>query len=186
MVEHAGEPGPFLGQEAGVLLVGAPVREIDLAVRDVPVAADDDVAAALRELVQLRDDAFHEAELDREPLLGARAGRQVEGHDGELAEVGLQVAAFGVDVENAKPLDDPIGFAAAVEAHAAVPFLLGVMEPALQAGGSAHGVGEIRGLRLQFLQAHDIGILPFEPGEEALGHRRADAVHIDGDDAQHG
>src|SRR5258708_2739354 len=43
LVEHAREPGALLGEKARVLLVGAPVPEVDLVVRDVPVAAQDDL-----------------------------------------------------------------------------------------------------------------------------------------------
>src|SRR3954467_1348762 len=39
LVEHMREPGALLGREARVPLVRAPVGEVDLAVRDVPVAA---------------------------------------------------------------------------------------------------------------------------------------------------
>src|SRR5438067_7173712 len=42
LIEHPAEPGALLGQEAGVLLVRAPVAQIDLLVRDVPVAAQDE------------------------------------------------------------------------------------------------------------------------------------------------
>src|SRR5688572_25268757 len=55
LVEHAREPGALLGQEAGVLLVGAPVLEIDLAVRDVPVAAQQHFVSRAREFFQLGD-----------------------------------------------------------------------------------------------------------------------------------
>ena len=43
LVEHLGQPLPLFRQEAGVLLIGAPVLEVDFAVRDVPVAAQDDL-----------------------------------------------------------------------------------------------------------------------------------------------
>ena len=39
-VESLGEPGALLGEESRVLAVSAPVLEVDLLVRDVPVAAD--------------------------------------------------------------------------------------------------------------------------------------------------
>src|SRR5690349_20425759 len=39
LVEHAREPGALLGQETRVLMVRAPVLQVDLLVRDVPVAA---------------------------------------------------------------------------------------------------------------------------------------------------
>jgi len=69
LVEHAREPSAFCRQKSGILLVGAPVLEIDLAVGDVPVAADDDLAAAGREPVQMRDHALEELELHSQPFL---------------------------------------------------------------------------------------------------------------------
>src|SRR5213075_1125093 len=50
LVEHAREPRTLLGQEAGILLIAAPVPEIDLAVRDVPVAAEDDLSPGVAQL----------------------------------------------------------------------------------------------------------------------------------------
>src|SRR5271169_2764998 len=43
-IEHAREPRPFLGQETRVLLVAAPVLEVDRLMRDIPVTAKDDLA----------------------------------------------------------------------------------------------------------------------------------------------
>ncbi len=47
VVEQAGDPLPFLGEEPGVLLVGLGICEIDLLVGGVDVAADDDALALL-------------------------------------------------------------------------------------------------------------------------------------------
>src|SRR5690606_28853468 len=49
LVEDPGEPRALLGQEARVLLVAAPVLQVLLHVCDVPVAAQDDLAAAGRQ-----------------------------------------------------------------------------------------------------------------------------------------
>src|SRR6266850_5091314 len=48
------EPGALLGQETRVLLVRAPVAEIDLLVRDLPVAAQNVVAPGLAKLCKMR------------------------------------------------------------------------------------------------------------------------------------
>src|SRR5690348_764704 len=45
LVEDARQPLAFLGQEAGVLAVAAPVLQVDFLMRDVPVAAEHDVPA---------------------------------------------------------------------------------------------------------------------------------------------
>src|SRR5215210_6878218 len=72
LVEHLGEPSALLRQEARVLLVGFPVPEVDLLVRDVPVAAQDELVPALLQLLQMDDELLEEAELRR---LAVRAGR---------------------------------------------------------------------------------------------------------------
>jgi hypothetical protein len=48
LVEHARKPRPLVRQEAAVLPVRAPVGEVDVLVRDVPVAAQDDLAPVAR------------------------------------------------------------------------------------------------------------------------------------------
>src|SRR5688572_11358891 len=71
LVEHLAEPGALLGQEAGVLLVGAPVPEVDLLVRDVPVAAQDDFVPPLPQQLEMIQELLQEAELGS---LAVRAG----------------------------------------------------------------------------------------------------------------
>jgi hypothetical protein len=46
----AGHPGAFLGQEAAVLLVAAPVLQVDGLVRDVDVAHQDELALGLQRI----------------------------------------------------------------------------------------------------------------------------------------
>src|SRR5512135_1641634 len=65
VIEHLGEPGALLGQEAGVLLVRAPVPQVYLLVRDVPVAAQDDFAPAAPELPEIGQEDVQEAEFGR-------------------------------------------------------------------------------------------------------------------------
>src|SRR5439155_24520159 len=47
LLEYPCQPRPFLGQKARILLIAAPVLEIDGLVRDVPVAAEDHLASSL-------------------------------------------------------------------------------------------------------------------------------------------
>ena len=46
-VQQLGHPGALFGQKAAVLLVAAPVLQVDFLVRDVEVAAQDEFALAL-------------------------------------------------------------------------------------------------------------------------------------------
>src|SRR5690606_1865564 len=76
--EHPCQPFPFLGKKAAVLEVAFPVLEVDLAVRDIPVAADDDFPPTAGQLCQVAEEAFHELEFGGLPVVAAGAGRQVD------------------------------------------------------------------------------------------------------------
>jgi hypothetical protein len=45
-------------------------------------------------------------------------------------------------------------------------------------------VGDLRVVRLELLHAQNIGTLPSEPPKKTLARRAAQAVRIEGDDAQ--
>ena len=62
-IEQQVEPGALLGQEARVLLVAAPVLDIDVLVGDVDVAADDPLAPVRQHLPQQWRQARHDVEL---------------------------------------------------------------------------------------------------------------------------
>src|SRR5215470_3285767 len=71
-VKYAAQPRAFLGQESRVLLVAAPILEVDRLVRDVPVAAEDDLASGFSQLLQVRQERSKEAEFG---LLSRRRAR---------------------------------------------------------------------------------------------------------------
>src|SRR6267378_3777360 len=143
LVEHPRKPLALLWQEAGVLLVGAPVLEVDLLVRDIPVAAEYDFTAALREPVQLRNETLHEAELDCQAFRRAGTRGHVHRHDAEVAELRLEVTAFGIDIGNAEALDHAIRFFAAIDADTAVAGPIGAMKVAAVSVGIADRVAEV-------------------------------------------
>src|SRR5215831_5754373 len=184
VVEGRGEPSALLGQEPRVLAVAAPVLEVDLLVRDVPVAAKHELAPARPELAERRGELLEKAELRLLPLLGARARGQVDRHHREPAEIGAQEPAFRVELAATKAARDAVGFHAGIQRHAAVA-LLGraafiVPVPALRHEREAV---EVRFLRLDLLQADDVCALARKPARETLRVRRADAVEIERDNA---
>src|SRR5262249_22961322 len=123
VVEGLREPGALLGKESRVLAVAAPVLEVDLLVRDVPVAAEHELAPRALQSPQHRRELVEETELGFLPLLGARPGGHVNRHDREPAEVGAQEPPFRVELAAAEPALDAVGVDARVERHAAVSFL---------------------------------------------------------------
>ena len=61
-IKQPGHPGALFGEEARVLLVTLPVLQIDLLVRDVHVATQDELALFL-DLAKVRMEQGQEAEL---------------------------------------------------------------------------------------------------------------------------
>src|SRR5215467_12762975 len=169
VVEGRGEPGALLGQEPRVLAVAAPVLEVDLLVRDVPVAAEHELAPARLEPSERRSELLEKAELRLLPFLGARARGQVDRYHRQPAEIGAQEPAFGVELAAAEAARDAVGFHAGIQRHAAVAplgraaFIVPV--PALRDEREAV---EIRFLRLDLLQADDICALARKPPRETL------------------
>src|SRR5438034_2973351 len=183
-VEYVGEPCPFLGEEARVLAVSAPVLKVDFLVRDVPVAADNELAPARLESLQNRREFPEEAELGLLPLIGARPRRQVDRYDREPAEVRAQEPSFRVELAAAETAGHAFGFRPGVQRDAAValPSRAAVIVTVISPGDERE-VREVRFLRLHFLHAHHIGTLTSEPARKALGERRADAVEVERDTA---
>src|SRR4030095_3160616 len=68
VVEYACQPRAFLRQKAGILLVAAPVLQIDRLMGDVPVAAQDDFALFLPQLRKMRQELLEKAEFRRVPV----------------------------------------------------------------------------------------------------------------------
>src|SRR5688572_24028792 len=178
------EPVAFGGEAAGVLLVGFPVPDVALAAHDVPVAAQHVVAPGLQPLLQDRRQPLHDLELEALAQLAGGTRRNVEGHHAEVAEARLDVAALVVERGPAHRGQDFVGFAAAVDGHAAVALLRArVLEPGAVAVRAEGAVVQLVLLRLGFLQAQDVGVLAGEPVEEALGGGRTQAVGVEADDA---
>src|SRR3954462_11931925 len=71
LIEDMRQPRALLRREAGVLLVRAPVGEIDLLVRDVPDAAQDDFLLAAAKQLQVPRKMLEETQLRG---LAVRAG----------------------------------------------------------------------------------------------------------------
>src|SRR5579871_6055 len=124
--EQLVKPGAFLRQEAGVLLVGAPVLQVDLFVGDVPVAAQHVVAPAAPQPLEVRQELAEEAELGLLALRARGTGGQVQRHDRQRAEPRLEIAALRVELGRAEAANDLIRLAPRVDRDAAVAALGGV------------------------------------------------------------
>jgi hypothetical protein len=138
---------------------------------------------ALLQLLEMNDEVLEEAELRGLAMRPGRTRRQVNRDDPELAEARLDIAALGVELLAGEPSPDLIGRLAAHQCDAAIALFLG---EGVAGGKSLQAVEprvEIELLALDLLQAHHVGTLRREPAKQTLVGGRADAVHIDRDDA---
>lgn len=188
-VEDAAEPLPLLRQEPGVLLVGAPVLQVGLAVGDVPVAADDDLAplggGALAQFLQVGQELAHEADLLVLALGADLAGGEVEGGDRHTGQVGLDVAATGVELRRAETDADGVGLTARVEGDTGAALGGGGGVRHVPALGRAGVVRQLVGFGPHLLEAQHVGGGAGEPLHEALLRGGAQAIDVDGGHGEH-
>src|SRR5438093_3793081 len=154
-VEDPRQPGPLLGQEAGVLLVAAPVLEVNRLMRDVPVAAENDLALLPAQLQQMRQERFQKAELRRLPMRARGSRRQIDAGDGEPAEIGFQIAAFAVELGRAEAGGD-LGHGLGVERDTRVSPARGGEEEAVRLAWSQQRPRNLIRAGLDLLQAHHV------------------------------
>ncbi|GAA4988581.1 hypothetical protein GCM10025734_14300 [Kitasatospora paranensis] len=182
LVEQAGHPGALLGEEARVLLVGAPVLEVVLAVGDVPVAADQHLAAVLggpaAQRVQVDDELRHEAFLLVLALGADLAGRQVEAGDGQAREVDLGVAARAVELGGAEADGRPLRLPAREHGDTGAALGGGRRPDRVPPVELADLGGDLLLLGPDLLEADHVGLRAGEPLHEALLGGRPDAVDV--------
>src|SRR6185503_9962782 len=178
--EDMGEPGALLRGEAGVLLVRAPVGEIDLLVRDVPVAAQDDLLLAIAQALQVPGEVLEEAQLRCLPVRAGGSRWHVDRDDPQVAEARLDVAAFGVELAAPEAAHDFVRGLAAVDGDAAIALLLRERMATLIELHAVEPRVEVCLLALHLLEAHDIRLLRGEPAKYALVGGRAHSVDVEG------
>src|SRR5262249_32635110 len=135
-------------------------------------------------LLQDGHELVEKAELRLLALLRARPRGHVQRHDREPAEIRAQESPLRVELAAAVAAGDGVGLPARIQRDAAVALLGGcaVVMP-VEALRHERELGEVRLLRLDLLEAHDVGLLARKPLRKTLRERRADAVEIERDNA---
>ncbi len=163
--EQAVHPGALLGQEPGVLLVRPPVLQIDGAVRNIPVAAQDVVAAPPAQASEVRRERVQKAEFGGLAVRARGAGGQVQRYHRQLPELRFQVASFAVELGDPEAAHHALRGVPRVERNPGVALALGVTEEAL-IPRQRHGMaGELRLLAAGLLQADEVRVLAAQPAE---------------------
>jgi YccS/YhfK family integral membrane protein len=189
LAQQLAHPGALLGQEAAVFLVATPVFQVDRLVRDVDVAAQDELALGLQPH-QVRVHGRQEAKLGLLALLARAAAGEVGADQRQLArravKAQLDIAALGVELGVAKTHAHVAGGMPAVDADAGIALFLGMVEIPGQAGELLEAPLHIRRLGLELLHANTIRALLVQPGLHPLGGRRADAIEVEAGELEQG
>jgi hypothetical protein len=188
-IEDPAQPRPFLGQETGVLLVATPVLQVGLGVGDVPVAADDDLAAVgggpPPEVLQIAEELRHETDLLLLPFGPHFPRGQIQAGDGDAGQIRLDIPPAAVELGGPEPDPHTVGLTPRVKRHPGAP---------LGPGGRVHDMPPLRrpyalrklpGLGPHLLEAHHIGRGTGKPFHEALLRGGAQPVHIHGGHSEH-
>src|SRR2546423_15342064 len=179
LIEHACRPRPFLGQKAGILLIAAPVFEIDGLVRNVPVATEDDFAARVAKTQQVWKKLGQKSEFGDLSFRRAGARRQIHTDDAQVPEVSLDVAPFGIELDAAET-DLHRRRTFGVQCDAAVAAFSRGMKRRMRLARRGERPGHIVDMRLDLLQTHDVpGFDTRKPARETLALRGGDAVDVD-------
>ena len=183
-------PLALFGKEAGVFEVAAPVADVFFGAGDVDVAADEVFALVASALVAADffgepfSHEFHRLVFDLLPRVAAGAGREVERDDAEAGEVQLDEAPFVVEQRVSELVVDGVGLLFGVDGDAGVSGFLGEGEVSAQVCGRGGFGDELVLLRADFLRAEDVGFGLGEPLSEPLAESGANAVEVEGDDAE--
>ena len=98
-----------------------------------------------------------------------RSGREVHRNHRDVGEVGFDVPPLGIELGIAETELDPPRPALCIQSRAAVPPFLSAVKKTVQAGLGTQGIRDVDLVRLDLLQADDVGIGSFDPPEHALG-----------------
>ena len=154
--------------------------------RDVDVAAEHDFAATGAQRLEMRRELGEEAVLRGLPFRSGGARRKVHRDRREVLELGLDIAALGVELGRTEAEPHRARLLGGVHRRARVAASLRAVEETMQAVRESERLRDIDLVGLDLLQADDVGLGPAQPAKQSLGGRRADTVDIQGDDAQHG
>lgn len=178
---EAFQPGTFLGEKAGAFDSLSRAGDIDVQPCDVEVAHEDDLATSSAKGIHPHEKGFEECLFEGQAFALFSAVGEVSGDDGEVAEVGFDDAALGVEFGDTKARPERSRCVLEKKEGAAIAgALCGVPEVLVTEFTPGGRVHLLRG-SLDLLHAHDIGLVPFEPGTEVSGAEGgAKAVDVPG------
>ena len=187
--QQLGHPVALLREKAAVLLVAAPVLQVNLLVGDIHIAAQDEFA--LRpQTGQVGMKRFQKPEFGRLPLRPGGSAGKIGADNRQLArgrvEPAFQIPSLGVEFGGAESRDDITGFMPAEDADARVPLFLGKVEVSPQSGKCFKTAPDIVRLGLDFLHANTIGPMDCQPGLHPLGGGRPDPVEVEAGELEQG
>lgn len=180
--EQLGHPGALLGQEAGILHIALPVFQVDLLVRNIHIATQDEFTLGSQRL-QMRIDRIKKAKLSLLPFLTGGAAGKVAADQGKLGsgrvKAQLEVAAFIIKFGYAQADHHIGGGKVGVDPHSRIALFLRKVKVTLQAGQLLEPPGNVVGLGLDFLHANTIRLVRLNPLRQPLAGGRSDAIEIE-------
>src|SRR5210317_1468627 len=77
-IEKIAQPGAFLGQKSGILLVRSPVFQVNILMRNIPVTTYNELPAFTPQRLQVQQETIHKAPLGFLAMVSRRSGRRIQ------------------------------------------------------------------------------------------------------------
>ncbi len=178
---HVRHPCALFWQKAAVLEVALPVFQIGLLVRNVHIAANNEIALGTQRL-EVGAHVVQEAKLGFLPFRTRRTAGEISTDDRQLSlgcvKAHFYKTTFGIKLVTAHAHHHIAGFMLAVNRHTRIAFFLGKVEMALEARQRLKFARYIGRLCFNLLHANTIGIVLSNPSLHPFGGRRTDAVQV--------
>ena len=171
-------PGPLFREKACVVFVGLRVLQIDLAMRDIEIAAKYNRLPGRTEAFAVMKHPVAEGKFVSKPCVFSLAVRKIGVDQRELWKFSHQYPALAVDRGVADSLCDGMRFLFRVDGYTAVARLLRGMPVGVIAARMMKRLIQLLDRGLRFLETDYVCGLCFKPFQEAFGVGGAQAVHI--------
>ena len=171
----------LLDREASIAQIALGVLQVDLLMRDIEIATEDD-RLGLFQLLQVRAERGvpdFRAEIQTDEFALGIGG--VNADEGEILELGIHNAAFVIDLLLTDAVSHIERFFLREDSGAGVALLLGGVPELVITAGPEH-IGNLIFLRLGFLEAEHVRLGIAHEIQQALAQGRAHTIDVPGNE----
>jgi len=159
LVDDVIHPGALLRRKTRILLIAAPIFNVDDLVSDVDVAADDMGPRILDHRLHPALEAREKSKLRLLARIARRTRRKISARDDTVCEVSLDMPALSVEFRIAVTANDFTRLLTRIQCHSAVARLFGRKHESMEAAQMKLAAVDLVRLSLELLHAEHVRAL---------------------------